>query len=71
MTETEAELPAAPWEIISHDRDGCFEVRASTGEHVYIYYEDDPTRRAAMKRFSRDQAKRIALVIAKLPEPAH
>jgi len=47
---TEAELPPAPWDIITRERDGCFEVRA---EHIYIHYEDEPTRRAVLKRFSR------------------
>jgi hypothetical protein len=61
------QLPPAPWDIVTHQ--GCFEVRASTGEHIYIYFEDEVARRAALRRFSREQAKRIALMIAKLAEP--
>lgn len=56
--------PMPPWDIISHE--GGFEVRATSGEHIYIHFEDEPVRRAALRRFSRDQAKSVALALAGL-----
>ena len=34
----------------------------------YVYYENDPGRRSAAKLLSKDQARRIASNVAKLPE---
>lgn len=69
MTELSAEdLPSGPWDIVARDREACLEVRAPSGEHIYIYYEDEPERRAILKRFSRHQAAQIALAIARLPD---
>jgi hypothetical protein len=58
------ELPTPPWDVVSHD--GIFEVRATSGEHIYIHFEEEPFRRAALKRLSREQAKTIALALARL-----
>jgi hypothetical protein len=65
---SEAELPPGPWHIVHRDHDLCFEVRAPSGEHIYIYYEELPERRAVLRRFSRAQAKRIALAMLKLAD---
>ena len=35
---------------------------------AYVYFEEEPGRRAAAKLLSRDEARRIALSIAKVPE---
>jgi hypothetical protein len=56
-----------PW--YAEDLTGFYVVKAQEGQEVaYIYYTDDPRRRAIMKLPSRDEARRIAMAIAKLPD---
>jgi len=43
-------------------------VRRSTAELLRIYYECELGRRSAAKLLSKDEARRIAANIAKLPE---
>jgi hypothetical protein len=47
----------------------CFIVRDANGQALsYIYNESEPGRRSAAKLLSKDEARRIAANIAKLPD---
>ena len=60
-------MPAAVWSV--EDNDACFCVRDHNGQALaYVYFEEEPGRRSATKLLSKDEARRIAANIAKLPE---
>jgi hypothetical protein len=49
--------------------EACFVVRDSAGQKLaYAYYEEEPGRRSTAKLLTKDEARRIALNIAKLPQ---
>jgi len=44
-------------------------VRDQNGQQLaYVYFEDEPGRRSAAKLLAKDEARRIAANIAKLPD---
>jgi hypothetical protein len=63
---TERRFPP-PWSV--EEQPACFVVRDNSEQaHAYVYFEDEPGRRSAAKLLSKDEGRRIAANIAKLPE---
>ena len=63
----EARSFPAPW--IVEDHLACFIVSDANGQALaHIYYEEEPGRRSAAKLLSKDEARRIAVNLARLPE---
>jgi hypothetical protein len=66
MTGTEL---APPWSIEELHAHACFVVRDHNGQKLaYVYFEDEPGRRSSANLLTRDEARRIAANMAKLPE---
>ena len=59
-----------PLDIEEHNR-SCFIVRDNNGQALtYVYFETEAGRRTAANLLTRDEARRIAANIAKLPSSA-
>jgi hypothetical protein len=57
----------APWTV--EETQPCFVVRDGNGQALaFVYFEEEAGRRAAASLLTRDEARRIAANIAKLPE---
>ena len=57
-----------PW-TIDEMNNACFIVRDKNGQQLgYFYYEQEPGRRTAANLLTRDEARRLAVNFAKLPE---
>ena len=56
-----------PWSV--EERRACFIINDANWQALaYVYYEEEPGRRTAAKLMTQDEARRIAVNIAKLPE---
>jgi hypothetical protein len=51
------------------DTGAAFVVKDGGGQKLaYVYYEEEPGRRSTAKMLTKDEARRIAANVAKLPE---
>jgi hypothetical protein len=54
---------------IVEELEACFYVCDSAGQKLaYVYFEEEPGRRSTAKLLSKDEARRIAANVAKLPD---
>jgi hypothetical protein len=55
-----------PWTV--EELDACFVVIDSAEQKLDVYFEEESGRRSAAKLLTKDEARRIAANIAKLPD---
>jgi hypothetical protein len=56
----------------AEETDACFIVRDLNGQALaYVYFEEEPGRRSAANLLTRDEARRIAANVAKIPKFRH
>jgi hypothetical protein len=56
-----------PWTV--EETESSFIVTDNTGQKLaYVYFEEEPGRRSAASLLTKDEARRIALNMAKLPD---
>jgi hypothetical protein len=49
--------------------EACFIVKDDAGQKLaFVYFEEEPGRRSAAKLLTKNEARRVAEIIAKLPE---
>lgn len=57
----------APWRIVEHNN--SFQITDATGQALcYVYFEEEYGRRTVMKALTREEARRVAVNICKLPD---
>jgi hypothetical protein len=67
MPSTSRRFPP-PW-TIEESNNACFIVRDKNVQALgYFYFKDEPGRRSAAKLLTREEARRLAVNFAKLPE---
>ena len=58
---------APPWSV--QEQDGCFVIRDRNGQALScVYFKDERTRQSVTPLFTRDEARHLAVAVAKLPD---
>jgi hypothetical protein len=67
MTEPTLRRFPAPWTAVELEE--AFRIEDASGFAVaYVYFTDNEQRRASTQRMSKDEARRIAIGMASLPD---